>query len=148
MFQNFLFCRCTRTADSWEVIYITSIMFLNIDCSLLLAETPTAGSLVVPVPRGGALELPAPVEVFLVGIPLEGSPCFFWSIEDKISFPRHPYAVPRVEGSERSPPLAPHTGGRHEYNAVLPGAPRGPLMALVNSIPVPRIPWNDASHFG
>jgi hypothetical protein len=32
-------------------------------------------------------------------------------------------------GKEWSPPTEPHTGGRHEYKGVLPGAPRGSLAA-------------------
>jgi hypothetical protein len=30
----------------------------------------------------------------------------------------------------KSPPAAPHTGGRHVYNGVLPGAPRGSFLIL------------------
>jgi hypothetical protein len=33
-------------------------------------------------------------------------------------------------GFKRSPSAAPHTAGRHEYNGVLPGAPRGSFTTL------------------
>jgi hypothetical protein len=38
-------------------------------------------------------------------------------------------------GFKRSPPAAPYTGGRHGYNGLLPGVPRGLFTTLANSHP-------------
>jgi hypothetical protein len=38
--------------------------------------------------------------------------------------------VPREPGNKQSPPAEPHAGGRHRYDGVLPGAPKGSLATL------------------
>jgi hypothetical protein len=79
--------------------------------------------------------------------PLKGVHLLFW-IRKTIFFIFGLHSGPTSNGVKRSPPAEPHTGGKHEYNGVLPGAPRGSFTTLANFHSVPRSPRHDASHLG
>jgi hypothetical protein len=81
-----------------------------------------------------------PAEEFLIGIALEGSPSFFWSLEDLLSFLWYPYAVPQVEGIEEVATHSTSYRRRHKCNGVLPGALRRSLMTLAKFHPSGKQP--------
>jgi hypothetical protein len=42
---------------------------------------------------------------------------------------------PTITGIKQSPPAEPHAGGRHTYDMVLPGAPKGSFVTQLSPTP-------------
>jgi hypothetical protein len=86
-------------------------------------------------PLHGAQELPAPQCSISSRNLFEVESLFSFRSRGPVFLFLVPILVPQVMGNWWSPPATPHMDGRHIYNGVLPGAPRGLFTTLVINHP-------------
>jgi hypothetical protein len=120
-----------------EALGVTTGRCLTTGSSLLLAETSTVGSLIVPVPLDGSPELQAP--------PPRLVPLSFRVFKQEFFFSLSSKGDPK----SHHPQCPIYMGGRHKCTGVLPGVLMGLLLALASfHPPVPLICQHDTSHLG